>query len=231
MRYIVLIIAVLMLVASCGTNETQVKYITGKSIYASPAPSAAQQPSKPAASIPEVNSSTLVKDSTVTIPKNISGQKAAPNSSVIPGVKTSSTGAKVYYGTEEHTPIESQERNQLNAMRCDDTQIILGYHSCYNLTSGNAVVTLKNQGQTEITGLWFNIEIDGKAHYESISQSLRFLQYGEFILPVPRWAKKYGSADRIIIIPEIYTRQGNKACPNCALLLVPSQSCNNLAAR
>lgn len=121
--------------------------------------------------------------------------------------------------------VTKSHKEILSSMECNEDHINLGYKTCYNTTEGYAKIYLKNSGYDDIPGLWFNVEVNEKSHYESTDIGLYGDDFVEYILDLPKWREEYGSTDRIIIIPLRETADGVKACPNRALLLEPQQSC------
>ena len=209
------LIVLVMFTSSC--NRTEVQYITGKVVYSEPAelssPNDFVRSNQRNATGVRTNrsSDSMTSDSTIL----------QENRSSIIDYSYDNLRSE----DEEQKPIVTTEESVLDAKKCDDEKVIPGYHSCYRLASGNVAVVLKNQGREKMIGLWFNIEVNNKANYESIRSDIEFMGYTELVLPLNRWTEKYGSADRIIIMPEIATEQGDKTCPNRALLLQPSMSC------
>ncbi len=133
--------------------------------------------------------------------------------------------------SEEEAPKElvaietESEKELLKSVKCGDDNINLGYKSCHNTSNGLVKIFLKNSGYDPIAGLWFNIEVNDKSHYESTDIGLYDNSFVEYVLDLPRWREDYGSTDRIIIIPVKETPEGERLCHNRALLLEPLQSC------
>lgn len=121
--------------------------------------------------------------------------------------------------------VTTSQEEITSSIQCDREKVDLGYKACHNTTNGMVKVILRNVGYDYITGLLFNINVDGKPNYESTDKGIGVMEYVEYILDLPRWNRKYGSTDRIIIIPLTKTAEGEKACPNVALLLEPQSSC------
>ena len=69
--------------------------------------------------------------------------------------------------------------------------------------------------------------VGDKVYYESTDLGLYDDSFVEYVLDLPEWKAKYGSTDRIIIIPMRDTSSGKKLCANRALLLNPMDSCTN----
>ena len=126
----------------------------------------------------------------------------------------------------------TRERDEImSSMKCDRDRVMLGFRSCYNTSNGKAAVYLKSSGYNDIPGLWFNIEVDDKPNYEYTSRGLYGDGFVEYTLDLPEWSQKYGSADRILIIP-VREKSGERfMCHNRALLLEPKESCTQLIQR
>ncbi len=125
--------------------------------------------------------------------------------------------------------VVTKEREEiLDSMQCDHDRIMLGFRSCYNTSDGKAVIYLRSSGYNDIPGLWFNIEVNDKSNYESTSKGLYGDGFVEYTLDLPEWKEKYGSTDRIIIIPLREKNGKEYMCHNRALLLEPKESCRRM---
>ena len=228
------IMILLVFTTSCN-GDTDVKFVTGNVIYGAPTGNAPVYIPEPVEDNTETSEQPRLINNTpdqgTSVSANDTGTESQPSDEYYGDILQDNdeyNGIKIYDNEEEPDTIQTKQEELLNSIKCDKEKVILGYHSCYRLNSGNAVITLKNQGKQELSGLWFNIEVDEKKNYESVTQKMGYLQYAEFVLPLNTWETRYRSSDRIIIMPEIITINGNKACPNLALLLEPLQNCNAL---
>ena len=112
-------------------------------------------------------------------------------------------------------------------VECDNVRINLGYKDCFNTTTGEMKLILKNSGYDNIPGILFNIEIKGAPpNYEIANKGIKINEFVGYTLDMPRWSHEYKRTDRIIIIPLKKDNNGQRTCFNRALLLVPQDSCS-----